>query len=184
MIDFLYTNAWGAFIFLLMLQIPFLIVFFHIVNKKAFVDSKPSGTKPEKYSKYRYAWIALVLLAFIVVNAASIGYMPTIIEAKADTGTNVTDVSVTARSWNYQFSDTEFEVGETVRFKAKSLDTVHGFSLYHPDGNILFTMMLVPGAGVESAVVHTFTEPGEYTVRCLEFCGIAHHLMKNSFQVN
>ena len=60
MIEFLYTNAWGAFIVLLMFQIPFLIVFFHIVNKKAFTDSAPSNTKPEKYSVYRYGWFALV----------------------------------------------------------------------------------------------------------------------------
>lgn len=183
MIEFLYTNAWGAFIFLLMLQIPFLLIFFHIVNKKAFVDSKPSGTEPEKYSKYRYAWMGVVVLAFIVVNAASIDYMPTIVEAKAATASNVTDVSVTARSWNYEFSDTEFEVGETVRFKGKSMDTVHGFALHHPDGHLLFTMMLVPKAGVDSALVHTFTDPGEYTVRCLEYCGIAHQEMKSSFNV-
>ncbi|MDX1593844.1 MAG: hypothetical protein R3298_06320 [Gammaproteobacteria bacterium] len=183
MIEFLYTNAWGAFIFLLMLQIPFLFIFFHIVNKKAFVDSKPSTTEPERYSRYRYAWMGVVVLAFVVVNAASIGYMPTIVEAKAESDSNITDVSVTARSWHYQFSDTEFKVGETVRFKAKSMDTVHSFALYHPDGKLLFTMMLVPGAGIDSAVVHTFTEPGEYTVRCLEFCGIAHHTMKNSFTV-
>ena len=183
MIEFLYTSAWGAFIFLLVLHIPFLIIFFHIVNKKAFVDSKPSGAEPEKYSKYRYGWIALVLLAFIVVNAASIDYMPTIVAAKAASAADITDVSVTAKSWAYEFSDTEFAVGETVRFKAKSVDTVHGFALYHPKGHLLFTMMLVPGAGVESALVHTFADPGEYTVRCLEYCGMAHQQMKSSFTV-
>ena len=183
MIEALYTNAWGAFIFLLMLQIPFLIVFFHIVNKKAFVDPEPSKTSPEKYSKYRYGWIVFAIGVFIVVNVASIDYMPTIVEARSASAANVQDVSVTARAWAFEFSDTEFKVGETIRINAKSVDTVHSFALYHPEGNLLFTMMLLPGTGTESAVVHTFDEPGEYTIRCLEYCGIAHHNMKNTFSV-
>ncbi|MBT3206244.1 MAG: hypothetical protein HOM14_02185 [Gammaproteobacteria bacterium] len=183
MIEFLYTNAWGAFIALLMFQIPFLLVFFHVVNKKAFVDSEPSKTDPEKYSYSRYGWIAFVVVAFIVLNAASIEYMPTIVEANASTSQDVKNVSVTARSWSFEFSEMEYKVGQTVRFQAKSVDTVHSFALFHPDGSQLFTMMLVPGAGTESAVVHTFTEPGEYTVRCLEYCGIAHHAMKNTLTV-
>ena len=183
MFEFLYTSAWGAFIVLLAFQIPFLIVFFHIVNKKAFADPEPSATVPEKYSRLRYAWIALVLLLFVVVNAASINYMPTIVEANASVAGDVKNVHVSARSWFYEFSDREFNVGQKVRFLAKSVDTVHSFALYHPDGHLLFTMMLVPGAGVESAVVHTFTDPGEYTVRCLEYCGIAHHAMKNTMTV-
>lgn len=185
MIDFLYTSAWGAFITMLLFQIPFLIVFYRIVNKKAFVDSEPGKTAAGKYSYARYGWLALVVGAFIVVNIASIKYMPTIIEAKAAISGDVRNVNVTARSWAFEISDKdkEYKVGETVRFLAKSEDTVHSFALIHPDGSQIFTMMLVPGAGVDSAMVHTFTEPGEYTVRCLEFCGAAHHAMKSTLTV-
>ncbi len=183
MIEFLYTSAWGAFVVMLMLQIPFLMVFFHVVNKKAFVDSEPGKTEASKYSLVRYGWIALVLVAFFVINGFSIKYMPTIVEAKAATSGDVKNVKVTARSWFFEFSEHEFEVGETVRFLAESADTVHSFALYHPEGNLLFTMMLVPGAGTESAIVHTFTEPGEYTIRCLEYCGLSHHSMKNKLTV-
>lgn len=183
MIEFLYTSAWGAFLVMIMLQVPFLIVFFHIVNKKAFVDAEPEKTAPDKYSRARYGWIALVLLAFVVINGFSIQYMPTIVEAKAATDTDVKNVKVTARSWLFEFSENEFKVGDQVRFLAESADTVHSFALYHPDGNLLFTMMLVPNTGTESAVVHTFTDPGEYTIRCLEYCGVAHHAMKNKLTV-
>jgi len=183
MIEYLYTNAWGAFIVLLMFQIPFLLVFFHIVNKKAFVDSEPSKLNPERYSYYRYGWVVFVLLVFIAINSASIQYMPTFVEANVSPAAGVRDVEVTARSWAFEFSDTQFKVGDSIRFKAKSVDTVHSFSLHHPDGHLLFTMMLVPGAGTESALVHKFTEPGDYTVRCLEYCGIAHHAMKTTLTV-
>ncbi|MCP4432913.1 MAG: hypothetical protein GY806_18225 [Gammaproteobacteria bacterium] len=183
MIEFLYTSAWGAFVVMLMLQIPFLIVFFHVVNKKAFVDSEPGKTEADKYSFVRYSWIGIVLLAFFVINGFSIQYMPTIVEANAAASGDVRNVKVTAQSWSFEFSENDFKVGDTVRFLAASVDTVHSFALYHPEGNLLFTMMLVPGTSTESAIVHTFTEPGEYTIRCLEYCGIAHHAMKNKLTV-
>ena len=183
MIDYLYTNAWGAFIVMLALQLPFLGVFFYVVNKKAFVDSDSGKTEPGKYSFARYSWLVVAVGAFILINIASIKYMPTIVEANAGTSADVKDVSVTARSWSYEISDTTFKAGQTVRFLVKSVDTVHSFAVHHPDGHLLFTMMLVPGMETQSAVVHTFTEPGEYTVRCLEYCGIAHHAMKNKLTV-
>lgn len=183
MIDYLFSNAWGAFIVLLCFHIPFFIVFFHIVNKKAFADPEPSHTEPEKYSVYRYGWIGLVVGLFIVINVVSIDYMPTIIDARAATDPDIRKVDVTAKLWGFEFSEQEFEAGETVRFQAKSIDAVHSFALFHPDGQLLFTMMLLPGAGSESAVVHTFDEPGEYTIRCLEYCGIAHHAMKRTMTV-
>ncbi len=68
MIDFIFTTGWGAFIVMLMFQIPFLIVFFNIVNKKAFVDSTPGRTEESKYSTAKFAWIAVTIVAFIVVN--------------------------------------------------------------------------------------------------------------------
>ena len=183
MIELLYTSAWGAFAFMLMLQIPFLMVFFHVVNKKAFVDSEPSKTEAGKYSYLRYSWIVGAVVIFIVVNFASIKYMPTIVEAKAAMSTDVKNVHIKASSWLFEFSEKEFEVGQSVRFLAESVDTVHSFALYHPDGNLLFTMMLMPGTGTESALVHTFKDPGEYTIRCLEYCGTAHHAMKNKLTV-
>ena len=183
MIELLYTSAWGAFVFMLMLQIPFVIVFFHIVNKKAFADSEPSETRASKYSYLKYSWILIAVGAFIVVNVASIKYMPTIVEAKTAASTDVKNVQIKARSWLFEISEREFEVGQTVRFLAESADTMHSFALYHPNGSLLFTMMLMPGTGTESALVHTFDEPGEYTVRCLEYCGIAHHAMKNTITV-
>jgi len=184
MLDFLYNNAWGAFLVLLLLELPFIIIFLYIVNKKAFSDSEPADTAANKYPSAEYGWLAVAIGAFIVINIVSIKYMPTVVEANTPVASaDVKDVHVTARSWSYEISDTEYKAGQTVRFLVKSVDTVHSFAVYHPDGQVLFTMMLVPGLETESAVVHTFADPGEYTVRCLEYCGIAHHAMKNTLTV-
>lgn len=123
------------------------------------------------------------MVLFVVVNVLSIKYMPSVATARVEsTAEDIQDVEVSASSWTYQISDREFQVDRPVRFSVKSVDTVHGFAVYHPDGRMLFTMMLIPGME-SSSLIHTFTEPGQYKVRCLEYCGIAHHGMQDQLTV-
>ena len=182
MLDFLYQGGWGAFTMLLLLEIPFVTVFLYVVFRKSFTDSGPSDTKAGKMARLEGIWIASVVVIFVTINVASIKYMPTVQAAQIDEQ-NVKQVEVTARSWSYDISDRVFQVGQPVRFSVKSADTMHGFAVYHPDGRLLFTTMLVPGLDKATSVVHTFTEPGKYKVRCLEYCGIAHHAMQDELTV-
>jgi cytochrome c oxidase subunit II len=183
MLDFLYQSGWGAFSIMLFFQIPFLIVFFYIVYRKASADPGPGDTDPRRTSRVEWLWLSIVVVLFVGVNVLSIKYMPTISTARATaTEQDIHDVDVTARSWSYEISDREVEVGRPVRFSVKSADTVHGFAIYHPDGRVLFTMMLIPGVD-PSSIIHTFTEPGTYKVRCLEYCGTAHHVMQDQLVV-
>ena len=80
-------------------------------------------------------------------------------------------------------STREVEAGKPVRFSGRAMDTQHGFAVYHPDGRMLFTMLMMPGVSKATSVVRTFTEPGTYKIRCLEYCGIAHHGMKDELTV-
>lgn len=184
MLDFIYQTGWGAFTLMLLFQIPFLMVFPYIVYQKCFADPTPAGTESRKMTRTEIGWISTVVVLFIVVNFLSITYMPMSRTATAEKAAPVIqNVDVTARSWSYEISDREFEVGQPVRFSAKSADTMHGFTVYHPNGKILFSMMLIPGLEKPASLVYTFTEPGKYKVRCLEYCGIAHHGMQDELTV-
>ncbi len=184
MLEFLYQSGWGAFSAMLFLQVPFLVVFLYIVYRKGFVDPEPSGTDPRKLSRADGIWMTVVIILFLGFNIVSIQYMPPISSSQAAaTHQNIQDVEVTAQSWSYELSAQEFEVGRPVRFSAKSADTMHSFAVYHPDGRLLFTMMLMPGLETPASLIHTFTEPGTYKVRCLEYCGAAHHEMQDELIV-
>ena len=184
MLDFIYQTGWGAFTVMLLFQIPFAIVFLYLVYRKAFVNPKPSGTEQKKIARTEGVWLTAVIVLFLVVNIASIQYMPTVTASQAAiTDPDLQEVEVKAASWYFEISDQELELGRPVRFAAKSADTMHGFAVYHPDGRLLFTMMLLPGLEKPASVVHTFTETGTYKVRCLEYCGIAHHAMRSQFVV-
>ncbi len=183
MLNFIYQSGWGAFAVLLLFQIPFLLVFLTVVFRKAYVNTSPNGITDADVGKWRTRWLGLVIAMFLVVNLASIQFIPAIYTAKANaSGVDAIDVTVEAQSWSYDMSAYEFEVGQPVRFNVKSLDTVHGFAIYHPNGKVLFTMMLVPGVG-DSSLTYTFEDPGTYKVRCLEYCGMAHHDMSDEIIV-
>lgn len=184
MLHFLYQSGWGAFAMTLFFLIPFLLVFVYVIYRKSVVDSAPSGTERKQLSRLEGIWITVVLVIFFGVNLASISYMPIVTTARAaSTATNIQQVDFSARSWAYEISERKLEVGRPVRFSGKSTDTMHGFAVYHPDGRILFTMMLMPGLQKPSSLIHTFNEPGKYKVRCLEYCGVAHHLMQDELIV-
>lgn len=183
MLDFLFQSGWGAFGMLLFFQLPFVVGFLYIVHRKSAADSGSGDIAEPSISRAKTAWLTVVVVLFLTINLASIKFIPAVYTAQAEASSkNILDVTVKASSWFYDFSVREFTVGQLVRFNAKSVDTVHGFAIYHPNGRILFTMMLIPGVQ-PSSLVYTFKDPGTYKIRCLEYCGVAHHEMKDEIIV-
>lgn len=184
MLDSMYLSGWGAFAITLFMFIPFMAVFMYIIIKKSAADAGPSTADKSEYKRAEWMWMGLVTVVFVGVNIASIGYMPTVVTANAvASGKDIVQVDVTAESWSFDISETKIEVGKLIRFSGISTDTMHSFAIYHPDGRVLFTMMLMPGLEGPTSLIHTFTEAGTYIVRCLEFCGLSHHEMRDEIVV-
>jgi cytochrome c oxidase subunit 2 len=74
-------------------------------------------------------------------------------------------------------TDVEVTVGSPVEFRVTTLDVNHGFSIYTPEGELLVQTQAMPGYVNRLRV--QFDRPGTYTVRCLEFCGLSHHVMRS-----
>lgn len=183
MLDFLFSG-WGAFWMTLFMLVPFAAVFYYVMWRKSVVDPGPAATARAQISQVEVSWLVLVLVVIVGVNLASMKYMPILASARAASAhTEVQNVEFTATSWAYDISSRRVEAGRPVRFSGRSSDTMHGFAVYHPDGRMLFTMMLMPGLARPTTLIHTFDDPGTYKVRCLEYCGIAHHTMRDEIVV-
>jgi cytochrome c oxidase subunit 2 len=92
------------------------------------------------------------------------------------------DVSPTLANWETEFSPVvTVPVGALVEFRVTTLDVNHGFGLYAPDRSLVTQTQAMPGYVNRLRVV--FDEPGEYTVLCLEFCGMSHHRMRGVVEV-
>ena len=68
-----------------------------------------------------------------------------------------------------------------VIFDVTSTDVNHGFGIYDPNGELVAQVQAMPDYTNHLPV--RFSVPGTYTIRCLEYCGIAHHVMQASFEV-
>lgn len=166
----LFESTDGALAFLLTANTVWLLVFLVVVY-----FAVRGGDEDRDLRLVEGAWLVIVAVVWIGVNAHTISAMAVENPDVEET------VEVQAFMWGYEFSDRSVPVDEPVEFQASSRDTIHSFSVYDSNGDLLFTMMLVPGT--EQRTVHTFESPGVYKVRCLEYCGTGHASMTGSFEV-
>jgi len=76
----------------------------------------------------------------------------------------------------------EIQAGKLVEFRVTSVDVTHGFGIYDSTGRLLTQTQAMPG--YVNRLRYRFEKPGEYTVLCIELCGMAHHSMRGNFKVN
>ncbi len=75
----------------------------------------------------------------------------------------------------------ELQSGEVIEFRVTSLDVNHGFAIYDESNNLVAQTQAMPG--YVNRLRWKFEKPGAYKVLCLEYCGIAHAVMRASFTV-
>ncbi|HXF68484.1 MAG TPA: hypothetical protein VNK89_01640 [Thermoflexus sp.] len=130
----------------------------------------PRGERPGAWF-VRGLWLGGVALLGITINLSSLRWA----QAERPTGDEETVVTVEAWTWNYRIIPRSIPVERPVVFRVQSLDTIHSFGVYDPRGQLLFTIMAMPGHEEQARFV--FHQPGRYTVRCLEYCGVGHGRM-------
>jgi cytochrome c oxidase subunit 2 len=134
--------------------------------------------RTETWSRRETAWFVIMIIVLFALLMGTIFYVP----YGDSAGPNAQYVRVTGVqfAWAIQTPQT-LVTGRPVEFRARSEDVAHGFGVYNPDDVLIFQAQVVPDH--VQKIVHTFTQPGVYTVRCLEFCGAGHDLMKATFVV-
>lgn len=126
------------------------------------------------------AWLFVVLfVGFVAGSWATLRHFP--IPPQHGTLDAQQVVDVVGRQWSWQMMPTTVKAGSPVEFRVTSDDVNHGFAIYAPDGLIVTQTQAMPG--YTNKLLHTFTEPGTYTVQCLEYCGLGHAPMKTTLQV-
>ena len=136
-------------------------------------------------SAYRLrTWLfGLALIVLIGTNYRTIGELPYAWTHAAATATAaaVQPVEVLGEQWAWTITPTTFRVGQTAEFHVTSKDVNHGFALYDPDMHIVAETQAMPG--YINVLRYTFSKPGVYQVLCLEYCGVAHHVMTAEIKV-
>lgn len=160
-----------------------------------------SQHRPKKQAKeikkkiygVRFWYILSLLSVFALLLIFTFAFLPYYQNQKK---TPDVAVSVIGKMWDWQFSSADnasnslkrdssgtlvLPLHKTIEFQVTSKDVNHGFGIYHSDGHLLAQTQAMPG--YINRLVYTFDEPGEYSVLCLEYCGLAHHMMHTRFKV-
>jgi len=167
----------GAVLLFSYLTAPFLVIFLLLVVLSVRRGKSGGfGAHTEVLKVVEVVWLIGVGVVWLTINLVSIPWIPwlqTAIQQPAVAG-EAQVVEVDAYMWAYKINPMEVRVGP-VKFVARALDTIHALAIYKPDGQLLATVMLMPGMREEITVV--FDREGEYVIRCLEYCGDGHGYM-------
>lgn len=145
-------------------------------NYRSHEPLPQSEVEARGYGIRRY-WFWFTLIVAAVAFAITIPQFP---YSKAAAETNVRHYAVVAQQYSFAMPST-VPLDTPVVFDVTSKDVNHGFGIYAPNGDVFSQVQAMPGYVNHLAL--TFTIPGHYTVRCLEYCGIAHAAMQGGFDV-
>lgn len=123
-------------------------------------------------------WFFLLAAVLALAFGASLPFYP---YSNAQAEGEAVEFTVIAQQFSFHNLPEEVPVNTPVVFNVTSSDVTHGFAIYDPADRLVGQVQAMPEYDNQLRV--TFTERGRYTVRCLEYCGLAHHLMEGGFEV-
>ena len=160
---------------LLMLMITAAFVF--AIRHSSAREDDYSVVTVKAYGIRRW-WMGAVCAVGLVATIATLTPFP----LTASTGSDPRIIKAVSGQWYWEVEDTTAIVGEPIQYHVTTKDVNHGFAIFNPSDRIIAQTQAMPGYTNKLNV--TFTEPGKYLVRCLEYCGLAHHAMIVEIEVS
>lgn len=143
-----------------------------------------SGGDAGKMAETAYQWRGRLFWVVIVAGAAitfvTLKEWPIAGHASAAPKADVV-IRANGHQFRWELERDTVQTGQLVEFQLSSGDVNHGFAIYRDKNHILAQAQAMPGYTNKLQV--RFTEPGDYEVLCLEYCGIAHHGMRTVIKV-
>ena len=169
----------SVLILLLVIGAIWAIIWFAVITSVPHVQDESIVDKSTARLRRRVVLPFIVIL--IIGLAFSFYWMPYPNNRARAFGAPEVTVDVMAAQWSWTVSQDTIPVGTSVEFAVTSKDVNHGFAIYSPAGEILTQVQAMPG--YTNRLIYKFDTPGEYIIRCLEYCGVAHDVMVKAFTV-
>ncbi|MCC6674109.1 MAG: cytochrome c oxidase subunit II [Thermomicrobiales bacterium] len=142
---------------------------------------KPEAEVAERANRLRRQLIIPATAPFLILFIFAIYWAPFPEFRAQSIGKPEVTVNVDSLQWAWIMDAQEVPAHKVVEFNVTSRDVNHGFAIYNPEGRLVTQTQAMPT--YTNKLIYKFDEPGVYTVRCLEYCGIGHHIMLGSFTV-
>jgi cytochrome c oxidase subunit 2 len=125
-----------------------------------------------------YALLAIAIVAFGI----SMVWLPYPLTRVSTFGQPRIVVDAVAQQWTWRLSQHDIPLGVPVEFLVTAKDVNHGFAVYDAQERLLAQDQAMPGH--PNRLIYRFDQPGPYTVRCLEYCGLGHTGMLTKLTVS
>ena len=168
--------AWASTIVLMAIVAA---IFLWVVVGASRKEGDAAGMAATAYGwRNRLFWIAIA--AGIVISFGTLWEWPIAGHATAAAKPD-TVIRATGHQWRWTLDQDTVRVGQLVEFEITASDVNHGFAIYKDKNHVIAQAQAMPGYVNKLQV--RFTEPGDYEVLCLEYCGLAHHGMRAVIKV-
>jgi cytochrome c oxidase subunit II len=187
----IFPSSVGAGIdYLALITVLALVISFIAFIALFFSMKRPDEVDKHSLAKYELHWTLIVLAIVVLFALTTISYLPYPYAHSDVKPTMYVDVQAQQFNWclspppswgtNCQ-ADFQIPAGSIVMFYVRSLDVNHGFAVYTSGGEIVAQVQVMPD--FNNSIMIPFTQPGDYYIRCLEFCGYGHYEMISQLNV-
>lgn len=125
-------------------------------------------------------WGLAVIVFLLAILGGTIFKVPYFPETKA-AQPGEQRLSITGRQFAWTVLPPRVRAGQKTVVTVRSADVSHAVGFYNPNDTLVQQVNVLPGKVQRIEI--TFEHPGTYTLRCLEFCGLDHHLMEAKLEV-
>ena len=124
--------------------------------------------------RIRFYWFCVLCAVLALTLAASLSDLPYPQHRLASVPASdpVQTVHVTGSQYLWSISNTDISTRNPVSFLVTSADVNHGFGVYDPRGQLIGQTQAMPR--YTNDLILSLDLTGEYTIRCLEYCGMGH----------
>lgn len=147
--------------------------------------------KKRAYRIRRIWFVALLIVGVLMSGVVVAGNLPYAETSTTQVAPGVTKVSeaeaedpivvdVTGQQWAWDIEQRELPADRPIKFRVTSSDVNHGFAIYQGD-TLVAQVQAMPG--YTNVLILEFDEPGDYRIRCLEYCGAAHTSMQDQITI-
>lgn len=166
----------GLLFFLLVTGIT---VVFLLVWRRSKGKIEPDSFMP-RFSRIGTVWIFTLIVISVVLTLATLPliHYPGVAKPVPEQRQIMT---VEGRQFGWVLEPKQVKAGMPVEFRATSRDVNHGFGVFDSNGVLLFQVQAMPK--YVNKAIYTFEKPGTYRVGCMEYCGMAHHVMNATIEV-
>lgn len=143
-------------------------------HPKEFKAVQPGGYKLRR----RWGWFygALITAAFGI----TFWTVPYAWAQPAQSASRALEVHIVAHQFSFTMP-ARLPAGRLIKFVVTSSDVNHGVGIYDPEGRLLGQVQAMPD--YSNVYYFTFSKPGRYVIRCMEYCGIGHSDMYQTLYV-